>query len=303
MASYPAFPTLSGQKITVDWLMNNPVVIHRAIRTLAQQRLIGDRLLTGRVDLTGSGSVIFGVSEGLFPSRSAERIAPNGEYPLTDDGPEVPAAANTDKWGLSTEVPQELIARNRLDVVQRKIVKLTNQVVFQFDALVLSAIASAVTQTQAASAAWNTANADPFLDMMLAGAVSDTLNQGYEIDVVALSPTYFARAVAAAKIIERMPREGSDSLIITGRMIRVAGMTFLKSTNLPPGVNVMVADSTQLGSIATERIGGPGWTGTPEVVETKVEPMQGVDGYRIYCRKVAVPMVQEPGAAVKLTGA
>ena len=96
MATYPAFPTLSGQKVTVDWLMNNPVVIHRTMRTLAQQRLIGDRLLTGRVDLTGSGAVIFGVSEGLFPSRAAERISPNGEYPLTDDGPETPASAVTD---------------------------------------------------------------------------------------------------------------------------------------------------------------------------------------------------------------
>lgn len=303
MATYPSFPTLSGQKVTVDWLMNNPVVVHRVIRTLAEQRLIGDKLLTGRVDLTGSGSAIFGVSEGIFTNRPAERVAPNGEYPLTDDGPEVPAQANTDKWGLSTEVPQEFIARNRIDIVSRKIIKLTNQVIFGFDALVLSAVGSAVTNTQAASAAWNTANADPFLDIMLAGAVSDTLNMGYDVNVVALSPTYFARAVAAAKIIDRMPREGDSSLVITGRMIQVAGVTFLKSTNLPAGVNVLVADATQLGSIATERLGGPGWTGSPDTIETKVEPMHGSDGFRIYARKVAVPMVQEPGAAVKLTGA
>lgn len=303
MTTYPTLPTLAGQKITVDWLMNNPVVIHRSMRSLAEQRLIGDKLLTGRVDLTGSGSAMFGVSEGIMANRPAERIAPNGEYPLTDDGPEVPATVNTDKWGLSTEIPQELIARNRLDVVQRKMLKLVNRIAFGFDALVLSAIGSAVSQTQPAAAAWNTANADPFLDIMLSGAVADTLNEGYDVNVVALSPTYFARAVAATKIIERMPREGDSSLVVTGRMIQVAGVTFLKSTNLPAGVNVMVADSTQLGSIAIERIGGAGWTGTPDTIETKLEPMQGVDGYRLYCRKVAVPMVQEPGAAVKLTGA
>lgn len=303
MTTYPTLPGLSGQKITVDWLMNNPLIIHRSMRTLAQQRLVGDKLLTGHVDLTGSGSAIFGVSEGIFPKRAAQRIAPNGEYPKTDDDPGVPAQANTDKWGLSTDIPQELIARNRMDVVTRKMIKLTNQVVFGFDALVLSAIGSAVTNTQAAAAAWNTGTADPFLDIMLSGAVSDELNQGYDVNVVALSPTYFARAIAATKIIERMPREGDSTLVITGRMIQVAGVTFLKSTNLPAGVNVLVADSTQLGSIATERLGGPGWTGSPEVVETKVEPMTGADGFTLYCRKVAVPMVQEPGAAVKLTGA
>jgi hypothetical protein len=74
MSTYPTIPTLSGQKVTVDWLMNNPVVIYRTLRTLVQQRLIGDKLLTGRVDLTGSGSAVFGVSEGIFATRSAERV-------------------------------------------------------------------------------------------------------------------------------------------------------------------------------------------------------------------------------------
>ena len=298
-----ATPTLNGQRITVDWLMNNPTYLDRSMRSLAEQRLIGDKLLTGRVDLTGSGSVVFGVSEGILAKDGAERVAPSGEYPLTDTDPGVPALAVTDKWGLSTEIAQEDIARNRLDIVQRKTVKLVNRVVFGFDGLVLSAVGSAVTQTQAASASWSAAGADPFLDMMLAGAIPDELNEGYEVNVVVMTPTYFARAVAAAKVIERMPREGASPLLITGRMIQIAGLTFLKSTNLPAGVNVMVLDATALGSIATERLGGPGWSGSPEVVETKLEPLPGRDGYRLYCRKVAVPMVQEPKAAVKITGA
>lgn len=303
MPTYPSTASLSGQNVTVNWLMNNPVVIYRALRTLVQQRLVGDKILTGRVDLTGSGSAIFGVSEGIFPKRAAERVAPSGEYPLTDDDAGIPAQANTDKWGLATEFPQELVARNRLDIVNRKLIKLANQIVFGFDALVLSAIGSAVTNTQAASAAWNTAGADPFLDAMLGGAVVDSLNQGYDIDTLLLSPTYFARAVAAAKIIERAPREGSDTLLITGRMIQVAGLTFLKTTNLPAGVNVMVLDSLQLGSIATERLGGPGWQGSPDTVESKLVPLDESDGWRLMARKVAVPMVQEPGAAAKITGA
>lgn len=306
MTYNPTNPSLAGQKITVNWLMNNPIVLYRTLRTLVQQRLIGAQLLTGRVDLTGSGSVIFGVSEGIFPNKVAERIKPGGEYPLTDDGDGVPALAITDKWGLSFEVPQELIARNRMDVVIRKLKKLANQIVFGFDALCLSAIATAITQTQAATAAWNTTTADPFLDIMLAGAIPDSLNQGYDVDVIALSPTYFARAVAATKIIERMPREGDSTLVVTGRMIQVAGLTFLKTTNLPSGVNVMVADSAMLGSIATEALGGPGWTGDPSDpndIESKVEPLNGRDGFRVFGRKVAVPMVQEPGAAAELTGA
>jgi hypothetical protein len=131
----------------------------------------------------------------------------------------------------------------------------------------------------------------------------DSLNLGYDVRVVALSPTYYARAVAAAKIIERMPREGDSTLVVTGTMIQVAGLTFLKTTNLPAGVNVMPVDPLALGSIATERLGGEGWQGSPETVEVKIEPLQGRDGFLIRARKVAVPMVQEPGAAVKITGA
>lgn len=300
MTIYPTAPTLSGQKVTVDWLMNNPVVIYRTLRTLVQQRLIGDQLLTGRVDLTGSGSAIFGVSEGIFAKRNAERVVGTGEYPLSDDDPGIPALAVTDKWGLSTEIPQDLIAHNRMDVVRRKLIKLANRIAFGFDALVLSAIATAVTQEQAVSSAWAGTSADPFLDIMLGGAKVDELNQGYDVNVVALTPTEFARAVAAAKVIERMPREDSSSLVITGRMIQIAGLTFLKTTNMPAGVKRLVADSTQLGSIATERLGGPGWTGSPDDVESNVEPLQGRDGFLVRCRKVAVPMVQEPGAAVEI---
>jgi hypothetical protein len=42
----PGAPTVSGQLITVDRLMNNPVIVQRMLRTLVQQRLIGDKLLS-----------------------------------------------------------------------------------------------------------------------------------------------------------------------------------------------------------------------------------------------------------------
>ena len=53
---------------------------------------------------------------------------------------------------------------------------------------------------------------------------------------------------------------------------------------MPPGVKRIVADSTQLGSIATERLGGPGWVGGPEDIESNIEPLHGRDGFLIRCR-------------------
>jgi hypothetical protein len=45
---------------------------------------------------------------------------------------------------------------------------------------------------------------------------------------------YFARAVATAKVLQNAPREGTGNIVVTGNMIQLAGLTFLKSTNLPP---------------------------------------------------------------------
>lgn len=277
----PAPPTIDGQRISVDRLVNNPVLVYRLLRSLVQQRLVGGLILSGRVDLTGSGSAVFEVAESIFSDLPSERVAPLMEYPLTTDTPGVISTVSTDKWALATEISDELIARNRMDLVTRKLLKLANRIAFGFDQLVLSAVASAVTQTQPASAAWNGAGADPFLDAMLAGAIPDSLNQGYTVDTILCTPVYFARLLSAAKVIERAPREAADSMLLTGRMVEIAGLRIVKTTNLPPGVNVMVLDSTQLGSIAYEEIGG-GYTGSAaDGVQTKTYRKEGNDGVRI----------------------
>lgn len=301
MSTYPSAPTLSGQNVTVDWLMKQPTVVDRMLRSIAEQRLVGDKILRGRVDVTGSGVAVFGVSESIMATRSPEIVKPLSEYPLTDDDPGTPSRAETAKNGLGTEVPDELVSRNRLDVLQRKLIKLANRIVFNFDASVLSAVGSAVTQTQAAAAAWNAAGADPLLDALLSGATVDGLNEGYEIDTILAKPVPWARLVAATKIIDRAPREGSNNIVLTGRLVQFAGLNIIKSTNLPAGVDVMVLDSTQLGSIAYENIGGD-FMGAPGDLQTHVGRIPGRDGYLIRGRKIAVPMIQEPGAAVKVTG-
>lgn len=302
-STVPAPPaTVAGQTITADRLMNNPVLIFRLLRTLVQQRLIADQILTGRVDLTGSGSAVFEVSESIFSDAAAERVAALQEYPLTTDTPGAVATVASEKWALATEISDELVARNRIDLITRKLLKLANRIAFQFDALCLSAIGSAVTQTQGTAAAWSTAGADPFLDTLLSGAQVDNLNQGYVVDTIVARPIPWARLVAASKVLQQLPREGAGNPLMTGNLVNFAGLKIVKSTNLPAGVDVMVLDSTQLGSIAAEEIGG-GYTGSADgAVQTKKIRLEENDGWRIQGRKVAVPLIQEPGAAIRVVG-
>lgn len=301
--AYPPDPTVvNGQKITVDRLANNPVVVQRLLRTLVQQRLIGDKLLRGRIDLTGSGSLVYEIAESIFTDFSSERVAALMEYPLTTAQPGTVATASTDKWALATELSDEAIARNRLDIAVRNLTKLANRLAFGFDQLVLSAVGSAVTQTQPVSSSWTGATPNQFLDILLAVAQADVLNQGYVIDTIALKPVPFARLISSTPVLAALPREGNGNPVLTGNLAEFAGLTFVKSTNLPPSVDAMVLDSTQLGSIAFEELGGGYQGSAAQGLESKTYRKEGNDGVRIQGRIVRVPVVQEPGAAVKLTG-
>ncbi len=297
----PTPPTVSGDLLTVNRLVKSPVLIQRTLRTLTQQRLVGDKVLTGKRDLTGTGSANFEVSEAIMAASLAERIDDLMEYPLSAEPSGVSQVATVENWGLSTLISDKMVARNQIDAFNRKMIKLANRIAFGFDSLILSAVASAVTQTSAAVAAWNTTNADPFADITLGAAVVDSLNQGYEIDTVLATPIKWARLISSAKVIERAPREESDSLLLTGRLARIAGLNIWKTTNMPAGVDVMLLDSRQLGSIGWEDQGG-GYDGPADGVQTKRIRLEENDGWKIQGRRVGVPMIPEPGAAIKITG-
>lgn len=300
----PPPATVAGTNITVSYLVNNPELIQRTLRSLVLKKLIGGKLLTGRVDVTGSGSAIFETGESIFANDVAEVVAELAEYPLTDDGDPTFSVYAVDKYGLATDIPDTLIRRNRMDIVARKLVKMANRIVAGFDARVLSAIGSAVTETHAVAAAWSNAAADQLLDVLLASAEVDGLEEGFVVDTIVLKPVPWARLVAATKVLEHASSPGGQNPIVTGNLMQFAGLGFLKSNYLPPSVDVMLADTLQLGSIMWEDQGG-GYQGNPgdvDGVESKVFRLEKQDGVRIQVRKAQEPVVQEPGAAIKLTG-
>lgn len=299
-------PTINGTAITVDWLANSPTRIYRLLRTLVMQRLISYRLLTGRVDLTGTGFGIYEVTESIFAAQQSQVVKPLAQYPKTLTGVPTLASVKPDKNGLSTDISDEAIAHNRIDKVMRDLVKIANQLVFQNDALALAAIASAVVKTQAAAGALtDAANRDPFLDVELAAASIDEENQGYNADTVATTPTNFARVVASAIKAGLLPREANNAMLGNINAIAIGAFTWLKTTNMPAGVPGVVADSTMLGSQAFERLGG-GYQGDPgdmaAGVESKRYRQENVDGITVQARVVRAPMVQEPNSARLITG-
>ncbi|MCA1570781.1 MAG: hypothetical protein LC798_10790 [Chloroflexi bacterium] len=300
----PAAPTITGDNITISRFLNNPTLVARRLRTLLDQRYIADALLTGRFTASG-GSLQYETGESIFAADNPRAVSPGGEYPLTTVGQGVAALAKTVKWGQDTEVTDESISRQQMDPVNRALLKLANQNVKYVDSVALAAIASAVTATQAATAAWATATAQQMLtDVLQARASILALNQGYDPDTVVVDDVRYARALAAFVAAGFVSRENNGANpALTGTFPVVAGMRWLSSPNLPTANTVLVLDSQQLGGMADENLGGPGYVNAGGVgVQAKTMRVDAEDLWRLRCRRVTVPVVVEPAAGRTITG-
>jgi hypothetical protein len=305
--TYPApAPTISGDTVTVSRFLNDPTRVARALRTILQQRYIGDALLTGRFNVEG-GAIQYETGESIFVVDDPRAVAPGAEYPLTQAATGAASIAKTRKYGEDIEVTDEAIKRQGFDPVQRALLKLANTNVRFIDGIALSAISSAVTQTTAAAAAWTGATAAQiFKDVALAKANILALNQGYDPDTVVLSDIAWANALSAFVAAGFLSRENAAANpTLTGDFPVIDGMRWLPTPNLPTASTALVLDSKILGGMADENLGGPGYATAPvgpAGVEVKSFRQDAIDAWRLRCRRVTVPVVLEPAAAWKLTG-
>lgn len=307
----PNAPTLSGTTLSIDTYLNNPKYYARLAADYATMRPVGGLLLKGRVDVTGSGSLLFEALDSLFADADPEVVAQLGDYPLVKTSNGDPSIAATVKNGLSTEFSDELAARSRFDELARKTRMLVNSIARLFDTTCTAAISSSVTATTAATATFDNASGNGFRDIQVARAkieeAGDAIGVAYTPDVVACRPLIFAY------VVEQLVRIGAlqkaDALVANATGIAYSaadGMTYLRtSSTFGSGTKVFVADSSALGGIAYENLGG-GYTkvGTdPLDTEVKVIREEKRDGWHIQGRKVAVPFVTDPAAGIWITGA
>jgi hypothetical protein len=299
----PAAPVLNGDVETINRFLESPTMLARRLRTLAEQRYIADALLTGRYEVSG-GAIMYETGETIFTQDSPRAVAPGAEYPLTSAQTGAASIAKTVKWGQDTLVTDEAIKRQKMQPVNRALLKLINQNVKYVDGIALAAIASAVTASQTASAAWSTATAQQKLtDVATAKASILSLNQGYDPDTVVLDDLTWAYAYASFVASGMLPRESASNPLITGEFPIIDGMRWLASPNLPVAGTVIVLDSQALGGMADENLGGPGYVNAGGVgVEAKTIRDDDNDRYKLRMRRVTVPVVQEPASARKITG-
>lgn len=301
----PAAPTISGDNVTISRFLDSPTAVSRRLRTIAENRFIADVLLTGRYQVAG-GSLLYEQAESIYTNKAPEVVNPGAEYPRSPATPGPAAVATVSKWGQDVPVTDEHIGRYGRRAVDVALIKIVNYIVRQVDSVALAAIAAAVTATAAATGGggWSGASADPLLDLMLAKAAILSLDQGYDADTVVVSDSNYARLLANQKIIAGLGREGGNSVTITGDQLTIAGLRILATNNLPVANTAFVLDSSMLGGIGYERIPSPEYSGDPlSGVESwsRRDPSAN-DQWIVRGRRPVVPVVQEAGAAFKITG-
>lgn len=303
--TYPAGPpTLSGDLETISRFLQSPTQIRRRLRNFVDLRFISDQILTGRYQSSG-GAVLFEQTEPFITDRAVEGVGPGALYPYASNPTGTGAIAAIVKWGQKVLLTDEEVTRNvyagaALDRTLRKVV---NSIIKQVDTVALAAIASAVTATRAvANGAWSVlGTASPFFDIQLAVADVNALNLGYNVDTVLLGDTKYAQLSANTVVSNLLRREDSNNPIYTGKINTIAGLTIVRSPNLPTA-DVWLLDSTQLGGMADEVDGAPGYTVDSLGVQVKSIRQDEQDAWDLQGRRKTVPIVQEPGAAIRITG-
>ncbi len=290
--TYPPVPAaLTGDVETISRFLNMPTFVPRALRTLNEQRYIGDVLLSGRVRPSG-GAVLYEQTESIYADRTdLDPVGPGGEFPLSTVGRGPALIASVLKRGLDTYVTLEDIQRLNFNPVDRALIKLANSLVRNVDGVCLAAINASGIQTLAATTAWSAAGAKILLDLLTAVAKINALNQGYQADTLVLDDFHYATLMNDQTVQTAMRRETTDNPIYTGQMGRIAGLDIMVTNNGPNSAAALVLDRKVLGGIADER---PQTGGSFYLPET--------EKWRLRALRTMVPFVVEPQAGVSVFG-
>ena len=303
MTTYPDVKrdkTLTAEE--VHEFLRSPAFVARRMQEMTDLSFVTDYLLRGSVDATGTGAFVVEEDGPLFVDDAPEVIAPGAEYPLVTAGDVGGALIALRKKGFDSELTDEKISRSPRDELTRFLTRMANTMIRDFDQVGRAAIASKVTQTYT-GAAWTDAK-NIVKDVLKAAAKIEELELGYKPNTVVLKPSAYAEVSAAFINGGALPRESGNPLLTGSVSFDYMGFTWVKSMYSPTSAPFL-ADADNLGGLGTEDIQSPGYSRTDGGIEVKSWRPSGRDdndSWRVRTRRVAVPYITGPLAALTITG-
>lgn len=140
--SHPlAPPTLSGNNVTLDLLLNSPTRVNRFIQAISLQRFAFPQLFADAGSISG-GAVIYDQADinQLYPLNFPEVVQAGMEFPIINDARVSPKVAAVAKWGGKIFITDEARDRNDLLLWNRAMRKVSNAMVRTLDSVAVAAI-------------------------------------------------------------------------------------------------------------------------------------------------------------------
>jgi hypothetical protein len=298
----PPAPTLSGDLLTISRFLSTPAAIQRRLRDFRDLRFVSDRILTQRFRSTG-GAVLYEQSEPFVTDRTVEAVGAGSEYPFANLPTGTAALAAIAKWGQKVRLTDEELARNVYGgaAIDRALRKVVNSIISQVDSITMSAVLAAIASQTTAGGVWSTSTtAVPLKAILTARSAIVQRNLGYNPDTVVVNDLGYLYLMTDVGLAALLKRETTDSPVYSGEIDRIAGMQIVVSPTIPSG-QAVVLDSTQLGGMADEMDGAPGYSVADLAVQVKSIRLDANDAWDLQGRRKTVPVVQETGAAQLIT--
>lgn len=201
---YPlGIPTVSGNTVTVDMMLDQPTRVTRALNDITLQNFWASRVFAFPGGVTG-GAVLYDqlTANDLYTTRDVQNVEPGAEFPLVTVDRPVPLVAQVEKYGGKFFVTDEARDRNNPQQLTQGIVKLANTInrkthtklIAVLDASV-TAVGAAVTMTgnnwstyQPGGTSPTAPAGSPAADFAKAQLKADTTELGVTYDLWILNP-------------------------------------------------------------------------------------------------------------------
>lgn len=288
--TYPAgAPSTSGTRLTVDRLLKNPTVLAK--------RIINDTTpflseLLFRQGTTDSGAVIYSESsiEDLYPSRGdVSEVSPGGAFPMIDVAETGDKVALASKFGAGFIVTDEARDRNNFDVIAKGNMKVRNALLRQDAARCLTLFDSKA-PTVASVGAWTTTKVWK-TDLLKGVGQVQGLRLGYSPDTVIISPNTATNLLLLDDLVNWAPRENTNlNPLYNPSLAGLLGLNWI--------VNEFASDDKAI--LLQTKITGANITEKPYSVEVDRDPK--VQETTVIASKRSVPIIDEPGSALVITG-
>lgn len=141
-----AAPTVTGDTVTVDVMLQQPTRITAFLLDLTLARFVMDRIFSSDGGVTGGAVVYDQITENeLYLDRDVEPVAPGAEFPVVTSSRRAPKVAEVEKFGGKYFFTDEARDRNDQSAFRNENIKLGNTIVRKINARAVEVMEAAIT--------------------------------------------------------------------------------------------------------------------------------------------------------------